>query len=581
MSKKWIVKSNNNFSLENFSRSVLDKYSPFMLQLLSDRGITEEKDIQSFFDFDYEGDVLDPFKLKGMEEAVTRLILAREKKERIAIFGDYDADGVTALSLLMEVFEELGFSDLLYYVPDRQNEGYGLNEGAIDFLKEQGAELIVTVDCGVSNADEIASAKKKGIDLIITDHHNVPDNLPKDVPIINPHQKDCPYGFKDLAGVGVAFKLAQALYKKIDPERIDQLKWYLDLVAIGTIADCVPLLRENRALVKFGLIVLSKTRRVGLREMFKVGRIAISDNKKADAEKVAFQISPRLNAAGRMDHANVSCKLILEKDVVSAREMALDVEAKNQERQKVTAEIVREIRIIAENSFKDKKFIFVSNPHWPVGILGLVAGRICEEFQKPTAVFQDQGEELVGSFRSVPDFNVIEAIKSNSGFLLKFGGHSQAAGVSIKKENLEKFYQSMGNLCEKALLEKDGQTILEIDLEITPEDIDFQFVSELGRMEPFGEANREPIFLMRNMLIESIRTVGNGNKHLKISLRGETGSPKIFDAIGFSLGNKFPDLKQGDKIDIVFNLSEDEWNGSKKIQLKIIDLNLSKTNEQG
>lgn len=574
MRKKWIIAPRNEKVPEVFSDELMEKCGLEILNILFRRGLDNEEKVRDFFQFDYDR-IADPFSLKDMSRAVDRLVRARDKQEKVAIYGDYDADGVTASVLLFESLKELGFVEPLLYIPDRQNEGYGVNDGAVDYLKKSGADLVVTVDCGISNRKEIARARENGLDFIITDHHNVPDEIPDGIPVINPHQKDCGYPFKDLAGVGVAFKLVQALYMKIDPERVDQLKWQLDLVAIGTVADCVPLLGENRELVKFGLIVLSKTRRVGLKEMFKVGRIAISEDAKADTEKIAFQVSPRINAAGRMDHANVSCRLMLETDPVKAREMALEVEAKNQERQKVTSEIVREVRVVAENSFKDKNLIFVMNPHWPVGLLGLVAGKICDEFQKPTAVLQDQGEEIVGSFRSIPEFDVIEAIKKSSRFLLKFGGHSQAAGVSLKKEEAEGFYSSMDALCQEALSDKDISPSLDIDLEIDLDRIGWEIVSAMKELEPFGEGNVEPVFLSRNVLVESMRIVGNGKKHLKLSLRKEGGSPKIFDAIGFSLGGYFPDLKQGDKIDVVFNLSEDEWNGSQKIQMKILDLRIA------
>lgn len=550
------------------------KYSPVVLKLLANRGILSQEAIEDFFGFNYVVSD-DLWKISGISFAVERIVSALEKKERIAVFGDYDADGVTATALLCETLEGLGFFNLTYYIPDRQLEGYGMNAQAIEFLAQDGVKLIITVDSGITNIAEVEIAREFGIDVIITDHHHAPETLPKAVAVINPHLKNSGFAFCDLAGVGVAFKLAQALVQKMALEKIDQLKWMLDLVAIGTVADCVALLGENRTLVKYGLVVLSKTRRVGLLEMFKVGRIEISENNIPDTQKIAFQIAPRINAAGRMDHASVSYKLIREKDPVQARVLALEVEGKNQDRQKMTTEIVKEIEAVAEHDFTDKKFIFAQSEHWPVGILGLVAGKVVDKFQKPAVVFQIQAEEYVGSLRSIPAINIVECLEKCADLLSKFGGHSQAAGVRIAPENVEKFCLKMTELIEAELQGKEIISTLTVDLELTAQEIDWDFMTDLKKMEPFGMGNKEPVFLLKNMRVSDVRMVGNGTKHLKLALRSNDGSPKIFDAIGFKLGSEFSDLKKEDLIDVVFNLSEDEWNGAKKMQLKLIDLRLA------
>jgi single-stranded-DNA-specific exonuclease len=569
MQKKWELreKNNNAFSLS-------EKYSSRILELLSGRGIVSQEEIEDFFSFNYVvSDNL--LKISGMSDAVARIVIAQKHQEKVAIFGDYDADGVTATALLHETLESLGFANLTYYIPDRQLEGYGMNDRAIEFLQKEGVTLIITVDSGITNVPEVEKAKSLGIDVIITDHHHAPEILPKAVAVINPHLENSGFDFSDLAGVGVAFKLAQALYQKMAPEKIDQLKWMLDLVAIGTVADCVQLLGENRTFVKYGLVVLSKTRRVGLLEMFKVGRIEISEDNIPDTQKIAYQIAPRINAAGRMDHASVSYKLIMEKDRVAARVLALEVEEKNQERQKMTAEIVKEIEEVAERDFSDKKFVFAKSEHWPVGILGLVAGKVVDKYKKPAVVFQIQEKEYVGSLRSIPEINIVECLEQCADLLSKFGGHSQAAGVRIVPENVLQFCAKMTEIIELELTEKEIISTIVIDSELKAEDIEWKFISELRQMEPFGMGNKEPVFMLRNMRISDVRMVGNGSKHLKLALRSTDGNPKIFDAIGFKLGTEFPDLKNDDQIDIVFNLSEDEWNGSKKIQMKIIDLRQS------
>jgi single-stranded-DNA-specific exonuclease len=562
----WNIKNGKN----DFPEDLEKKYGRKILELLYARNIRVAQDIENFFNSDYEKDIIDPLEVPEIALAVKRIEEAR--KEKIAIFGDYDADGVTASVILYETLTDLGFKEVISYIPDRQTEGYGMNEKALEYLKKQGIKLIITVDCGITNSAEVEKARKLGMDVIITDHHHVPPSLPKAIAVINPHITQLNFQFRDFAGVGVAFKLAQALYRKINPDKIDQLKWALDLVGIGTIADCVPMLGENRVLTKYGLLVLSKTRRVGIQEMFKVGRINISEDNVPDAWSVAFQISPRINAAGRMDHASTSYKLLIEKDRSVARTLALEVESKNQERQKVTGEIVREIKILADNIFKDRRIIFAANSHWPVGILGLVAGKIADEYKKPTIILQKQNGELTGSLRSIPEVDIMEILEKCSKLLVKFGGHSQAAGITITDEKAEEFFSRAEKMVEEKIKNLEISTKLEVDTEIFPADINWDLMNWLKKMEPFGEGNRQPVFLLKNMKIFELKNCGNGDKHLKLSLGSISGSPKIFDSIGFGFGAKFPDLKQGDIIDAVFNLCEDNWNGSKKMQMKLIDL---------
>ena len=547
-------------------------FHPIALNIFFQRDISTSEKINSFLFPDYEKDIHSPFLFSQMSKAVARIKKAKEKKEKVVIFGDYDADGVTSSAVLAEAFRKLG---ILFevYIPDKRNEGYGLNLKAIKKLKEKNVSLVVTVDCGISNAEEIAEAAKMGIDIIITDHHHIPHKIPKAHAIINAHM-DKGYPFKDLAGVGAAFKLAQALYEKIIPEETEQLKWLLDLAAIGTIADCVPLTKENRTLCKYGLVVLSKTRRTGLQELFKVGRILVDENNIPDAHKVSFQIAPRINAAGRMNHASIAYNLISEKDRIKARGLALELEDCNKKRQAVTKQIVEEVKVLANNAFKDKKFIFAAGKHFPIGIVGLVAGRITDKFKKPSAVLQKGENESKGSFRSIPQINIIEAIEECGNLLIKYGGHSQAAGISIENKNLEKFYEKLNALIESELRGKDISPEILIDAEISPEDIGFKLAEEIKKMEPFGKGNEEPIFLTKNLIVEELRWVGNGEKHLKLFLRPNNETPKIFEAIGFNLSNKFKNIKPGDIIDIVFNLQQDSWNGNKKIQLMIVDLKI-------
>jgi len=568
MEKNWKIRE----KIVQEKSKELDEYHPIIRQLLFDRGLDSIEKSKGFFDFSYENDLSDPFVFSQMQKAMERMKKAKKDKEKIAIFGDYDADGVTATALLVENLEKLGFADVIIYIPDRQLDGYGINAKAIENFAKEKVNLIITVDCGITSFEEVKKARDLGMDIIITDHHNLPEILPEALAIINPKAENNNENFKNLAGVGVAFKFVQALWQTFDLKNADQIKWSLDLVAIGSVADCVPLLDENRILTRYGMVVLAKTRRAGLLEMFKVGRIVIGENNIYDTQKISFQIAPRINAAGRIDHASISYDLIMEKDLVKARGMALEIEAKNSQRQKITSEIVKEVKLIVEKLYQDKKYVLAQNENWTMGILGLVAGKISNEFNKPSIILQTQGDELAGSLRSIPQVDVFKLLGKCSELLIKFGGHSQAAGMRIKKDNLEKFEEKFSKLVEEEIGDRDLKPEILIDCEIKAEDINWDLLWELKKMEPFGEGNSEPIFLARDMVIEEIKLVGSNSKHLKFLLRGKDSSAKVFDAIAFGFGNQVEEFRKDDQVEAVFSLNEDEWNGNKKIQLKIIDI---------
>jgi len=540
-------------------------------QLLFSRGMTSEKEISQFIMPNYQTDSPSPFAFRDMKKVVERIKLARDRKEQVVIFGDYDADGITSSAILKETFDCLGMESFVY-IPNKHKEGYGISSDAIDIFKEKNATLIITVDCGITSIAEVDKANTLGMDVIITDHHHVPENLPNAFSIINPHQEGCGYPFKDLAGVGVAFKVVQALFEKLMPEKIQLSKWMLDLVAIGTIADCVPLVGENRLFVKYGLMVLSKTRRVGLLELFTVGRIVINENEIPDTKKVSFYIAPRINAAGRINHASLAYNLVVEKDVVKARDLALELEANNTERQKITEKIVDEVKVLAENSFKDKKFIFAIGEHFSIGVVGLVAGKIAQKYNKPVAIFQKTEGTSKGSFRSIPQINIIETIGECQELLVKYGGHSQAAGVSVDNENLDKFHEKMNTLINEKLEGVDLSEEFKIDGELETDEIDFDLVEDLEKLKPFGQGNDEPIFVIRDLIVREKRDIGTGNKHIKLFLSPADGSPKIFEAISFNGYEKYLSVLQNDHIDIACNIQKDEWNGNKKIQLTVVDI---------
>lgn len=548
--------------------------NPMTLRLLLQRGFFSGEAVEKFLNGRYE-DLHNPGRLDGIKEALKRLQTAIDKKETVLVFGDYDADGVTSTTLLKKTLEKLGLRAETY-IPDRNKEGYGLNNAALDFVKKQyDPKLIITVDCGISNAEEIKYARKLGMDVIVTDHHSVPKKLPKDCILVNPKLPNQEYPFRELAGVGVVFKLCQALWEKFIPKEIGQLKWFLDLVAIGTIADCVPLVDENRIFAKFGLIVLQKTKRVGIQEIIKIARLNIGEKNPPSAENVAFQIGPRLNAAGRMDHADITLDLLCEDDPVKARVAALELESKNSQRQKMTQAIYEEVKKTLGTE-KKHKLIIRKGLNWPLGILGVVAGKIADEYYCPVFILRDGKNLIEGSGRSIEAFNLIEAVSRIDKSLEKYGGHSQAMGIKVKPEKLARFEKDLLEIIENQYDEADWGKKIKIDAELEPAAIDWDIVSEIRKFEPFGEGNREPVFLTKKLSVREIRQVGNGQKHLK-SVFGHGGAgKKIFEGIFFKGGGRADEFRVGDEVSVVYNLRSNEWNGNRRIELNIIDIHPEK-----
>ncbi len=539
------------------------------LQLLVQRGFFSKIDVQKFLDSRYE-DLHSPDELVGVKEAVERVEKAIKNKEKVAIYGDYDADGITSTVLLKEVLEKVGLNAETY-IPDRNKEGYGLNKKALDMIKaDYGASLLITVDCGISNKDEIAYAQKKGMEVIVIDHHSIPKALPQNCILINPKLPGQKYPFKDLAGVGVVFKFAQALWGKIIPESEPHLKWLLDLVAIGTVADCVPLIDENRIFAKFGLIVLQKTKRLGIQEIIKTARLNIDEKNPPSVENIGYQIGPRFNAAGRMDHADLTLDLLLGKDPVQARILALELESKNSERQKITQQILGEIKITLEPE-KDYRLIIRKGAHWPMGILGVVAGKVADEYHCPVFILRENKDLIEGSGRSIEAFDLISAVSQLDDLVEKYGGHSQAMGLKIKPKNLPKFEKKLEKLIKDAYNEEGWGKAIAIDAEIPTGKIDWDLFSETRKLEPFGEGNREPVFLSHNLLVREMSLVGNGQKHIKFSF-GLDNNKKIIEGIFFKGADIFSQLARGETISAVYNLKSNKWNGSQKLELNIIDI---------
>ena len=566
--------------------------NPIILQLLFSRKIRETEEIKQFLNPDYYTDPHDPYLMLGMEKAVERILQAIEKKEKIVVFGDYDVDGVSSSALMFQTFKLLGV-DVSIYIPDRAKEGYGMNVNAVKEVAEKGVKLIITVDCGVSDYDEIEFAKENGIDVIVTDHHPITQKLPRAFAIIDPHQKDDSYPFKYLAGVGVAYKLVCALLEKVDCSKIDleiyggkegYLKWLLDLVALGTVADCCPLIDENRTFVKFGLTVLEKNRRIGLMELLKNAKIYDEDEKLSlNTFNIGFQIGPRLNASGRMDHANTSYQLLITQSQIEGKQLADQIEENNSQRQQLTKQIIANIK--DEHDLTSYSFVFVSLPDCPPGIVGLIAGKLAEEMQLPAFVISEDGDFPKGSAR-IPDsfaeegFHLGEVIATCKNCLIEFGGHASAAGFSVKNGQIDDFRQSLDNIIKKFIAEKDIQKTgyMEVDFVLDQSDMAWDLLNNIIGMAPFGEGNPEPIFLAKDLIVSNTRTVGAKGDHLKINLRltDKSGKINFVDGIGFGLGDF--DVNPNDKVDVVFSLEENIWNNKRSLQLKIKDIQYAENN---
>jgi len=483
---------------------------------------------------------------------------------------------VTASAVIANVLRDLD-ADFEVYLPHRETEGYGMNEKAIKYLAEKKIKLIITVDCGISNYLEIESAKKQKIDVIVTDHHCEPVKLPKAYAIINPQISSDKYPTEDLAGVGVAFKLAGAIIRKSDNEKFIEgyEKWLLDLVALGTVCDSMKLLGENRVLTNFGLVVLNKTKRPGLKALVeRAGITPILEAGLLDNYTIGFLLGPRINAAGRMDHANTAYELLMAEDPDKIKDLVESIESSNQERQKITEDIVKQVIASVEN-IEQQQIIIAIGKGWPVGVIGLAASRVSSKFNKPVVIITELSDRLAGSGRSVEQFDMTEALVKMEDLFIKYGGHAMACGFTIKNaEALEKFKKKMNELASAKLKDIDLTPEILIESKIKLADLNWELYDQLEKFEPFGEGNQCPLFLLEQVKVNDVRTVGSDEKHLKLKL-GQDGVLKTYDAIGFNFGNLIEKIKYGDLIDLVCTLDANTWNGNRELQLKIKDLKLN------
>jgi len=539
--------------------------SPVLVQVLYHREIRQPAEVRAFLDGTIP--LGDPFRLRGMHAAVHRLRQAIRRGELITVYGDFDVDGVTATALLVQTLSALG-ARVRPYIPHRVDEGYGLNASALKELAKTGTQLIVTVDCGVRSLKEAALAQRLGLDLIITDHHTPRDELPTAWAVINPRQPGCAYGYKALAGVGLAFKLAQALLRvhrqvPLPMAQTDLIEdELLDLVALGTVVDVAPLVGENRVLVQRGLRVLNQPKRPGLLSLMQVAGVQVGQ---VNGESLGFALGPRLNAAGRLEHAMSAYKLLMCESPVEAGELARKLDDLNRRRQELTLATLASARAQIETQLPEARLLFVMGEDYLPGIVGLVAGKLSEEYYRPAVVVELGKEKSRGSARSIPEFSIIEALDTCVPLLEKHGGHGAAAGFTALTHHLPELQARLQALAAERLRDVDLVPSLYIDAEVPLRQVTWSVHDALSGLAPFGPENPAPLLLTRDVAVRERRVVGND--HLKLLL---TDGLAVWDAIAFRQAELAVDLPP--RIDIVYHLESNEWNGEKRLQLNIQDL---------
>ncbi|MBX2997584.1 MAG: single-stranded-DNA-specific exonuclease RecJ [Caldilineaceae bacterium] len=549
---------------------------PVLLQIVYNRGVWDAAAVAGFLNGE-DALLENPYRLKDMDAAVARIMRAIEKKEVICVYGDFDADGVTATTLLVEALQAAG-GRVGAYIPDRVDEGYGLNISSIEERIAGKAKLLITVDCGIRSLAEIAAAVKMGIDVIITDHHSVGPDLPPALAVINPQRADCGSSFKRLAGVGVAFRLAQAVLRAVaeapwskqsPDEAAETERSLLDLVAVGTIADMLPLIGENRSLVRRGLEEMRRGQRVGL---FALLESASTSPKSVDSTIISFRIAPRINAAGRLQHARLAYELLRCQAYEAAYDQAMQLELLNRKRQDLThaAQKLAESQLIFDREAYPP-LIFAASDQFQYGIVGLVAGRLVDRFYRPSIVVMQGEEESRGSARSIDEFNITAALDQVSHLLVRHGGHSRAAGFTVKNEHLPELIEELTQRAASELNQHpELRPTLWIDHELKLTDIDWALHAQLARLEPVGQENQSPLFLTRHCYVRDVRAVGREGQHLKLTFNppGE----KVYDAIGFGLGSLAAQLDAGAILDVVYHLERNEWQGRPSLQWNVQDL---------
>lgn len=559
MNKKWVC----NEIDENKVQALKEKYqlTDLVASILVSKNIVEDDKIKIFLD-PARNDFYNPFLLPDMQKAVERILSAIDKKEKMIIYGDYDVDGITSVCVLKQFLADRGV-DVSYIIPNRLEEGYGLNKEAITKIAKENYNLMITVDCGISGIEEVEYANSLGIETIITDHHEPLDILPNAIAVIDAKIKTNQYPCNQLAGVGVVFKLIQAISRQLNLEEKEYLK-YLDLVCIGTISDIVPLVDENRVIAKLGLKLVEKTHNIGLRTL--INSLGYSN---INSFTVSFGIAPRINACGRMGHAEEALNLFLTNDVAKAQVLTDRLNEYNRTRQEIEKTIYEDaLHKIEKENNKDNCTIVLAGENWHHGVIGIVSSKITELYFKPSILICLEGETGKGSGRSVPGFDLHRALCETSQDLEKFGGHAMAVGLSLSKNHLESFKEKLEKYAKKCKV-NEIIPILNIDKQITEKELSLQNVKDLKLLEPFGEANKCPLFMYKNLRIDSIRSLTEG-KHIKLTLKTENN--KLITAMGFNMGYRAEEFLIGDKVDIVGTIEINSFNGLESIQFNLRDI---------
>ncbi len=532
--------------------------------LLVQRGIETYEQAKTFFRPTLE-DLHNPYLMKDMDKAVSRIEKAIENNENILVFGDYDVDGTTAVSLVSSYLRSF-YPNVATYIPDRYNEGYGISYLGIDYAEDNAISLIIALDCGIKSIDHVNYAKAKNIDFIICDHHRPGDILPDAIAVLDPKREDCSYPYDELCGCGVGFKLIQALAENRN-QTIQDLLPYLDLVATAIAADIVPITGENRVLAKFGLEVINSNPRPGIKALVqnvKKKVLTITD--------VVFIVAPRINAAGRVKHGNEAVALLTEYNLEQAEQFASEIEQHNSDRKELDKQITKEALLqIEENKEQNRFSTVVYQENWHKGVIGIVASRLVEKYYRPTIVFTKSGDKLAASARSVKDFDVYNALEACAEHLEQFGGHMYAAGMTLKEENYEKFKAAFENEVKKTIPPDLLIPEISVDLEMNFSDLDEKFMRILKQFEPFGPENMTPVFMSKNVIDSGYaKTLGNDAEHLKAFVK-QNNSPN-FNAIGFGLGAKIDVVKNRNPFEAVYVVEENEWNGTVNLQLQLRDV---------
>lgn len=567
LEKKWILKPEPNPETINELRESLSVH-PSLCLLLAQRGISTFEEAKKFFRPNKQL-IYDPLLMKNMPEAVARIGEAFGNGEKIMIYGDYDVDGTTAVAMVYSFFKDF-YDNLLYYVPDRYTEGYGISYQSIDIAVDEEVSLIIALDCGIKAIEKVKYAKEKGIDYIICDHHLPGEEVPDGI-ILNPKQKDCPYPFKELSGAGVGFKLLQAFCKENDIE-IQKANEYLDLLAISIGADMVPIVDENRVLAQYGMQKLNEQPTLGIRAILKQAKI----DREVNMRDIGFAIGPRINAAGRIAHASKAVELLITDCSVEAEDGSEDVSLDNAERKILDAETTKEALSIlhSNDDHQLKKSTVVYNENWHKGILGIVCNRIQEHYYRPTIVLTKSGEHFTGSARSVNGYHLYNALNQCADLLESFGGHAFAAGMTLRPENLEEFVSRFENIVANSITDEQLIPTVEIDIDLPLNEVKAGFFKILNQFEPFGIGNEQPIFRCKEVkALPNLRVVGRD--HLKMDIvEAENPSVRI-PAIAFNQVKHFDHISRGKPFQICYSLEINEWNGNKSLQANIRDIKIN------